>query len=915
MRYTFDDSFLTGCELIDNQHGQLFETINNLLDAYEDRKGKEELEKCLGFLNQYTIFHFFDEEQLLKKHGFSDFYHHHQYHENFTRKIRELSKKHALEGSSDAMMDEIQKQIGAWLIDHIKGQDFRWALELKAKAPELFKGHSSHAPADVSKTPTAGPQDKKKPEVKTEDKKRKISIAVKITCLSSLLLFASVVTMTVLGLYYMRHLSITAAVSVTEAKLKGDMAVLKDMIHENYGELHLNNGFLVDCYEQRLDGRYDIIDRLSGETNVEAAIWECDTTGLHRAATTLCDENGRRLDGTPMLPTNAALEPLLHGKAYLGEMISQNRPFIGNYEPVFNPGSSELIGALFVGVEMSTVHEIIDIWSDELILIVVLSAAFLLIISLVLNYRVLKKLIISPMKKITGALANVDAGDIAKQIQLPPGDEMGEIAGHLDKTLENLKHLVLIIQNEAEAVDDIGMDLSANMERTALAMNEINSAVQHIQNQITAQSNSIDATSDAIESITGNIDQLSGEIDIQSANVSQSSSAIEQMIANINSVTRIIRINSENVAKLMTDSGTGRTSLQAVAHDIQEINKESEGLLEINAVLENIASQTNLLSMNAAIEAAHAGESGKGFAVVAGEIRKLAENSSAQSKTISAVLKKIRDSMTKISGATKDVLVKFEDIDSGVKTVSNQEEHIRNAMEEQSSGSRQIMEAVGKLNEITVNVKDRSIEMLKESEKIINQGVNLKHVTSEITEKMSEMAYRSSEVNSSVNHVNTISRKNKSNIDILREAITHFTIDDKYYSWDDSYLIGVPHIDEQHKQLFNTVNSLISAIEKNAGTEELKNTLDFLIQYTVTHFKDEEEVQRNFGYPNYEKHRAIHEKFKQSAVELAAEALKIENPETLVKELKRKIGDWLVTHVTSEDARIGKFLRAEARQR
>jgi len=150
------------------------------------------------------------------------------------------------------------------------------------------------------------------------------------------------------------------------------------------------------------------------------------------------------------------------------------------------------------------------------------------------------------------------------------------------------------------------------------------------------------------------------------------------MIANIDSVTGTLVSNAGNVKTLQDASEAGRAGLQEVAADIQEIARESEGILEINSVMANIASQTNLLSMNAAIEAAHAGETGKGFAVVADEIRKLAESSGEQSKTIGTVLKKIKGSIDKIKRSTENVLNKFEAIDSSVRTVAQQEENIRN---------------------------------------------------------------------------------------------------------------------------------------------------------------------------------------------------------------------------------------------
>jgi methyl-accepting chemotaxis protein len=259
--------------------------------------------------------------------------------------------------------------------------------------------------------------------------------------------------------------------------------------------------------------------------------------------------------------------------------------------------------------------------------------------------------------------------------------------------------------------------------------------------------------------------------------VSQSSSAIEEMLANIQSVTSTLVKNAANVKELMDASEVGKTGLQEVAADIQEIARESEGLLEINSVMENIASQTNLLSMNAAIEAAHAGEAGKGFAVVADEIRKLAESSSEQSKTISTVLKKIKTSIDKISQSTDNVLNKFGAIDGGVKTVADQEENIRNAMEEQGQGSKQILQAIGQVNDITRQVKGSSEEMLEGSKEVLREGGNLEKATEEITGGMNEMATGADEINVAVNQVNDLSSKNRENIDLLVREVARFKVE------------------------------------------------------------------------------------------------------------------------------------------
>jgi methyl-accepting chemotaxis protein len=387
--------------------------------------------------------------------------------------------------------------------------------------------------------------------------------------------------------------------------------------------------------------------------------------------------------------------------------------------------------------------------------------------------------IAAPLVNVADTLKDIaeGEGDLTHSIPVKGHDEIADLSLYFNETLEKIKHLIIVIKNQSDSLSDIGGELAGNMTETAAAVNEITATVQNIKTRVINQSASVTETHAAMEQITATIDKLNEQVERQTSSVAQSSSAIEEMLANIQSVAGTLVKNSDNVKKLLEASEIGRTGLQDVAGDIQEIARESEGLLEINGVMENIASQTNLLSMNAAIEAAHAGDAGKGFAVVADEIRKLSESSSEQSKTISAVLMKIKASIDKIIRSTENVLGEFEAIASGVKTVSDQEENIRDAMEEQSAGSRQILEAIGSVSEITRQVKGGSTEMLEESREVIQESKKLEMASQEIAGGMNEMASGADQINIAVNRINELTSRNQESINALVREISRFKVD------------------------------------------------------------------------------------------------------------------------------------------
>jgi len=437
--------------------------------------------------------------------------------------------------------------------------------------------------------------------------------------------------------------------------------------------------------------------------------------------------------------------------------------------------SSAIPGTKWILVSTIPSSVIFDDINKLILRLVILCLAILAVIIFVLVFFVAKK-ISAPINAIHSALEKVKDGDLTPKVNVQSHDEFGELADYFNMTMEKIKSLIAAIKGEAMNLSDIGGNLASHMKQTADEVHNITANIETVKEKITGQSASVCETSATMEKVTDNIDKLGKNVEAQTESVSRSTQAIEEMIANIENVTQTLGRNAESVQELIKVSDIGRNSLQKVTQDIKEIEKESEGLLEINSVMENIASQTNLLSMNAAIEAAHAGETGKGFAVVAGEIRKLAESAAQQSKTISDVLKKIKDSINIITGSTNTALEEFIIVDEKVHAVSDQETSIHNAMEKQGHGSRQILEAVSRLNELTQMVKLGSMEMLKSSKDVITESKNLEKTSADISGGMNKMADGAEKINSAVNQVEEISKTNKECIDTLFNEVSKFRV-------------------------------------------------------------------------------------------------------------------------------------------
>ena len=406
-----------------------------------------------------------------------------------------------------------------------------------------------------------------------------------------------------------------------------------------------------------------------------------------------------------------------------------------------------------------------------------IAVLILALIFAILNMIFNQIIIVGPLHLVTDILKTVSVDGktyLDKRINIRHKNEIGGMAEFFNTTFESIKDLIGVIKSKTDALTHSSLTLSSNMNETAAAIHQISSNIDSMKNLAAKQENSASGAGTTAENIKNNIDNLNNLIEEQAERINTSSSAVEEMTANIHSVTQTLFSDKKNVEALAIASENGRAGLQTVAQDIQEIARESDGLLKINSVMENIASQTNLLSMNAAIEAAHAGAAGKGFAVVADEIRKLAESSGEQSKVISVVLKKIKTSIDNITKSAEEVLARFQAIDTSVKTVSEHEQNIRNAMEEQETGGKQILESISRMNEITASVKKNSKAMADDGTVLVNETSDLMIISRETLDAMNEMAGGVNQINMSVNEINDMSMQNKTNIGDLELEMDKF---------------------------------------------------------------------------------------------------------------------------------------------
>lgn len=361
-------------------------------------------------------------------------------------------------------------------------------------------------------------------------------------------------------------------------------------------------------------------------------------------------------------------------------------------------------------------------------------------------------------------------GDLTLEISSGTRDEIGELGSSFSEFIEKLEQTIARVKETSKKNKEIGETLSRIAVDTSSDIQQISATVNSSKDSIQRLNDEIQSSVGIIEKIAGHIEEMAKSIESQSAAVTESSASIEEIAASIGTITSVVEQKKELSDRLSQTAQDGFKKMEMSSDAIVKVSRSADSVVKMVDVINGITANLNLLAMNAAIEAAHAGEWGRGFAVVAQEVRSLAEDTARNAKSIAKTLKATVSDMQSASQLNLTAKSSMADLISGIKDIVNAMEETRSGMGELSTGSKEIVKAVSSLMELMTDIRERSTGINENSASINANMSRVAGLSAQTSGGMQEITVAVSHVSEAMTRLSEIGKANEqSSAEIDRE--------------------------------------------------------------------------------------------------------------------------------------------------